>query len=152
MFEYSFPTHLKHQPVAGVDGYEAVDGKYATDSDAKGITIGFSQWNHSDLSLKVWRRDDEKWSRQSEELPLHRAIDLTSLLVSVLGEGLTEDTMKYPEGIAKRVVVDSDDNIEKRALKRAREDFLAKLEVEKKALQPRLLALKEQLDAYLASN
>lgn len=33
-----------------------------------------------DLSAKVWRYTGEKWSRQSEELPIHRVFDLASLL------------------------------------------------------------------------
>ena len=32
-----------------------------------------------DISAKVWRYTGEKWSRQSEELPLHRVIDLAIL-------------------------------------------------------------------------
>ena len=34
-----------------------------------------------DISAKVWRYTGEKWSRQSEELPLHRVIDLAILIV-----------------------------------------------------------------------
>ena len=30
-----------------------------------------------DISAKIWRYTGEKWSRQSEEIPLHRAIDLS---------------------------------------------------------------------------
>ncbi|MBJ3523953.1 hypothetical protein JGC27_25195, partial [Salmonella enterica subsp. enterica serovar Rissen] len=40
-------------------------------------------WNtpgYTELSAKVWRNTGEKWSRQSEELPLHRAIDLATLI------------------------------------------------------------------------
>jgi hypothetical protein len=32
------------------------------------------------LSAKVWRHTGERWSRQSEELPLHRALDLAILI------------------------------------------------------------------------
>jgi hypothetical protein len=32
------------------------------------------------FSAKVWRYTGEKWSRQSEELPLHRIIDLAILI------------------------------------------------------------------------
>jgi len=36
----------------------------------------------SDISAKVWRINNEnKISRQSEELPLHRVIDLTTFIV-----------------------------------------------------------------------
>ena len=33
-----------------------------------------------DISAKVWRYTGEKWSRQSEELPLHRVLDLAILV------------------------------------------------------------------------
>ncbi|MFA7651772.1 MAG: DUF6530 family protein, partial [Synergistaceae bacterium] len=32
-----------------------------------------------DVSAKVWRYTGEKWSRQSEELPMHRVLDLAIL-------------------------------------------------------------------------
>jgi hypothetical protein len=33
-----------------------------------------------EISAKVWRHTGGKWSRQSEELPLHRALDLALLI------------------------------------------------------------------------
>lgn len=42
-----------------------------------------AQWNDRgkvDISAKVWRYTGEKWSRQSEELPLHRVLDLAILV------------------------------------------------------------------------
>jgi hypothetical protein len=77
------PVTLKHKPVVVVDNYEQVDGRYAYDSDAKGLSLGLAQWNDRgklEISAKVWRFTGEKWSRQSEELPLHRALDLAILI------------------------------------------------------------------------
>lgn len=77
------PTTLKHKPVVVSENYENVDGRYAYDSDAKGLSLGLAQWNDRgkvDISAKVWRYTGEKWSRQSEELPLHRVIDLAILI------------------------------------------------------------------------
>lgn len=77
------PTTLKHKPVIVSQDYENIDGRYAYDSDAKGLSLGLAQWNDRgkvDISAKVWRYTGEKWSRQSEELPLHRAIDLAILI------------------------------------------------------------------------
>lgn len=76
------PTTLKHKPVIVSENYENVDGRYAYDSDAKGLSLGLAQWNDRgkvDISAKVWRHTGEKWSRQSEELPLHRVLDLAIL-------------------------------------------------------------------------
>lgn len=77
------PTTLKHKPVIVSENYENVDGRYAYNTDAKGLSLGLAQWNDRgkvDISAKVWRHTGEKWSRQSEELPLHRVLDLAILV------------------------------------------------------------------------
>jgi hypothetical protein len=33
-----------------------------------------------DISAKIWRHTGGKWSRQSEEMPLHRVLDLAVLI------------------------------------------------------------------------
>lgn len=77
------PTTLRHKPVVVVDDYEKVDGRYAYNTDAKGLSLGLAQWNDRgkiDISDKVWRHTGGKWSRQSEELPMHRVLDLAILI------------------------------------------------------------------------
>ncbi|RJX41744.1 hypothetical protein D3P09_07295 [Paenibacillus pinisoli] len=81
------PTTLKHKPVVVSENYEQVDGRMAGNTDAKGLSLGLAQWNDRgkvDISAKVWRYTGEKWSRQSEELPLHRVLDLSVLICSSL--------------------------------------------------------------------
>jgi hypothetical protein len=76
------PTTLKHKPVIVSENYENIDGRKAYDTDAKGLSMGLAQWNDRgkvDISAKVWRYTGEKWSRQSEELPVHRVLDLAIL-------------------------------------------------------------------------
>ena len=78
----NIPTNLKHKPVIVAEDYEHIDGRTAYGSDAKGLSLGLAQWNDRgkvDISAKVWRYTGEKWSRQSEELPLHRVLDLAIL-------------------------------------------------------------------------
>jgi len=73
------PTTLKHKPVIVAEDYEKIDGRYAYETDAQGLSLGLAQWNDRgrvDISAKVWRHTGDKWSRQSEELPLHRVLDL----------------------------------------------------------------------------
>lgn len=77
------PITLKHKPVFVSEEYDKVDGRTAYNSDAKGLSLGLAQWNDRgqvDISAKVWRYTGEKWSRQSEELPLHRVLDLAILV------------------------------------------------------------------------
>ena len=77
------PTTLKHKPVIVSEDYENIDGRSAYASDSKGLSLGLAQWNDRgrvDISAKVWRYTGEKWSRQSEELPLHRVVDMAILI------------------------------------------------------------------------
>jgi len=77
------PTTLKHKPVIVSENYENIDGRNAYNSEAKGLSLGLAQWNDRgkvDISAKVWRHTGGKWSRQSEELPLHRVLDLAILV------------------------------------------------------------------------
>lgn len=78
----NIPTTLKHKPVIVSENYDKIDGR-VKNSDAKGLSLGLAQWNDRgkvDISAKIWRYTGEKWSRQSEEMPLHRAIDLAILI------------------------------------------------------------------------
>jgi hypothetical protein len=77
------PTTLKHKPVIVAEGYGSIDGRYAYKTDVQGLSLGLAQWNDRgklDISAKVWRYTGEKWSRQSEEMPLHRVLDLAIFL------------------------------------------------------------------------
>lgn len=77
------PTHLKHKAVFVAEDYDRLDGQYAKNTDTQGLSLGLAQWNEKgkvDISAKVWRHTGEKWSRQSEEMPLHRVLDLALLI------------------------------------------------------------------------
>lgn len=90
------PTTLKHKPVIVAQNYDKVDGRIAH-SDAKGLSLGLAQWNDRgkvDISAKIWRYTGEKWSRQSEEMPLHRVIDLAILICR--SKKYFQDAYRYP--------------------------------------------------------
>ena len=92
------PVTLKHKPVISCENYENIDGHNAYDSDTKGLSLGLAQWNDRgkiDISAKVWRYTGEKWSRQSEELPLHRVLDLAILIVRT--EAHFREAYRYPK-------------------------------------------------------
>ena len=92
------PTTLKHKPVIVAENYENIDGRYQYDSDAKGLSLGLAQWNDRgrvDISAKVWRYTGEKWSRQSEELPIHRGLDMAILVCRARAYFM--DAYRYPK-------------------------------------------------------
>jgi hypothetical protein len=78
------PHHLGHKPLVAMK-YADFDGPDPVGTDAMYLSIGHAQWDEKDaISAKVWRHPDSRWSRQSEELPLHRPIDLTILIAAAL--------------------------------------------------------------------
>ena len=94
------PTQLKHKPVIAAEDYSRIDGRAAYETDAQGLSLGLAQWNDRgqvDISAKVWRHTGEKWSRQSEELPLHRVLDLAILTCRSLLY-FREEAYRHPEG------------------------------------------------------
>ncbi|MDD2454450.1 MAG: hypothetical protein EOM17_02175 [Synergistales bacterium] len=94
----NIPTTLKHKPVITVENYENVDGRQAYSSEAKGLSLGLAQWNDRgkvEISAKVWRYTGEKWSRQSEELPLHRVLDLAILVCK--GKQHFQEAYRHPK-------------------------------------------------------
>lgn len=94
----NIPTTLKHKPVIVAEDYARIDGRSAYSTDAKGLSLGLAQWNDRgqvDISAKVWRYTGEKWSRQSEELPLHRVLDL-AILTCRAKLYLQEEAYRHP--------------------------------------------------------
>ncbi|EUB84904.1 MULTISPECIES: DUF6530 family protein [Pseudomonas] len=81
-FSPPLPLHLDHKPVYAMP-YKTFDGMYRKNTDVRYLSVGFSQWDSDELSLKIMRYKD-KWSRQSEELPLHRVIDSSIFLAKAL--------------------------------------------------------------------
>lgn len=92
------PVNLKHKPVIISENYENIDGRKAYNTDAKGLSLGLAQWNDRgklDISAKVWRHTGEKWSRQSEELPIHRILDLAILICKA--KSYSGEAYKFPK-------------------------------------------------------
>ena len=82
------PTNLKHKPVVCAENYDRIDGLRANASDVKGLSLGLAQWNDRgrvDVSAKIWRHSGERWSRQSEEMPMHRVLDLAIMIAKTYG-------------------------------------------------------------------
>lgn len=79
----NLPLDLEHKPLYAMP-YQRFDGIYKTKTDARYLSVGLAQWGHDDISLKIMRFTGDKWSRQAEELPLHRVFDSAIFLAKVL--------------------------------------------------------------------
>lgn len=79
------PQHLDHKPVFALP-YEAFDGPYAGKgkTDVQFISVGIAQYDPDESSVKTMRYTGAKWTRQAEELPLHRPIDMTIFLAKAV--------------------------------------------------------------------
>lgn len=84
--ETKVPTNLKHTPIYAINNYDAVDGNYKNNTDVVGLSIGKAQWKSDEFipSVKVWRKPNNRWSRQSEETTITRALDMAMLVINVL--------------------------------------------------------------------
>ena len=84
----ALPQHLTHKPIVETTNYQVKDKAfYKYDTDAVNLSIGFATFNKTtkEISAKVWRQNkNSKFNRQSEELPLHRALDLAILVIDNL--------------------------------------------------------------------
>lgn len=84
--ERTVPDYLKHKPIYAINNYHRIDGHYKNDTDVYGISVGKAQWDDTKFipSVKVFRKKNNRWSRQSEETTLTRAIDMAMLVIKTL--------------------------------------------------------------------
>ncbi len=57
------------------------------------MSIGEAQYDEDEISVKVFRHIGQKWSRQSEEMPLHRVLDLTILIIAAMSKNPNSDLL-----------------------------------------------------------
>ena len=134
--DFTPPTWLKHQPIFMLpyapfdapDPNKNADGNAAA-TDAKYLSIGLAQWNEKggphDLSAKVWRYplDTKKWSRQSEELPLHRLADLCTLLVKTFFQKHSTSAVAPTAVVPAGTFEGQHENLELRRMAEVPDDF-----------------------------
>ena len=97
------PTNLKHKPVIVVEDYDKVDGRNALNTDAKGFhwallsgMIVKSRYLRQGMAT-YWR----KWSRQSEELPITRILDLA--ILAAQGSLYFQDAYRYENFMIQKI-------------------------------------------------
>ena len=130
------PNNPNHKPIIVVRDYDQIDGMYKG-CDAKTLSIGLAQYDDSDISLKVFRHSATRWSPQSEELPIHRVLDLSILLLRTLAP---EQDFLLQTPISTRMVDLSSANQNK-------EDILRHCRNDRSNLIPRIEELKYLLNA-----
>ena len=134
--EYKSPKHLSHKPIISVNNYNKIDAQYRTGTDVRALSIGNAQYDLKEISLKVWRHSNKRWSRQSEELPIHRNIDLSILFVG----SLLTDIRSGVSTTILREEIDERDKVQE--IKDYYDDH-------ESLLKPRLKELRDKLNDFL---
>lgn len=96
------PRGLKHRPVVLLD-YAPHDGFYPADeTDCRFLSLGWAQYDPRQLSVKTLRHTGDRWSRQSEELPLHRCLDAAALIAETVAQTPGSDAVALPPDFLER--------------------------------------------------
>lgn len=80
------PTWLQHKPVIACDYQELNKALGQPDyDDPRFLSVGHSQWNADDASVKIFRVGGSgRWSRQSEEVPVQRLPWMMAMLLAAI--------------------------------------------------------------------
>lgn len=141
----SVPENLTHKPIYAINGYATVDGCYKNDTDAVGISVGKAQWDKKNVipSVKVWRYKS-KWSRQSEETTLTRALDMAMLVIKVLDKHYHRKDFETVNSIYGTLKVD-----EMECDPSVKAEFGAFLDANKEDIDAHIHILRAALNSYL---
>ena len=103
------PKYLKHKPILCIKDYSSVDGDYKDNTDVEGMTIGKAQWLDDEKfvpSIKIWRHTGKRWSRQSEETTLTRALDMATFIVKTIDDRVNNKKENKLSICGKKFLVD----------------------------------------------
>lgn len=89
------PTWLRHKPVIACDYQEINDALGHPDyDDPRFLSVGHSQWNAGEASVKMFRVGDSgRWSRQSEEVPVQRLPWMMAMLLAAIHQTQNPDSV-----------------------------------------------------------
>ena len=99
------PKNRSHTPIVSVNDYDKIDAQYIPNTDARALSIGQSTWDRKDISLKIWRHNGKQWKGNSEEMPIHRCLDLAILFLASIKK---DKNLPYPT-CSLQLMVDRDD-------------------------------------------
>ena len=113
------PRSLRHRPVVLLP-YAEHDGFYDA-TDCQYISIGWAQYDPRQVSVKTLRHTGSRWSRQSEELPLHRCLDAALLIATTVAQVKGENCIELEAGTLERqeqgvqLPIETNDGLERSA-------------------------------------
>lgn len=107
------PRGLQHTPIVCISNYDQIDGRYrGPNDDVKFLSIGLAQWDETSktqpVSCKVLRHTGERWSPQSEEVPIHRCIDMCAFVAEAFSAIMSEDNNSVVKNLSGDKFEDED--------------------------------------------
>ena len=77
-------------------------------SDAKFISVGRAQYNNDELSVKMFRWSGNRWSRQSEEVPIQRLPFMMAMMLNAIYRVQHKNQKKFKSDFNERLVMPED--------------------------------------------
>lgn len=102
-FTKGIPTGLNHKPIIACSLPEVAVGDDKS-SDAKYISVGRAQYNNNSASVKVFRHTGKRWSRQSEEVPIHRISYMMQIFLAAIIRTQTETANSFQSDANEEIV------------------------------------------------
>lgn len=99
------PTWLSHKPIIA-SKYENINPDDS--DDAKFLSIGRAQYNTNNVSVKIFRHSGQRWSRQSEEVPIQRIGYLLEILVVAILHCQKDDSANIQSELMEEIISPQD--------------------------------------------
>ena len=103
------PTWLHHRPILACDYQELnktiVDRDY---DDARFISVGRAQYGNDELSVKMFRWSGNRWSRQSEEVPVQRLPFMMAMMLNAIYRVQHKSQKRFKSDFDERLVMPED--------------------------------------------
>lgn len=99
------PTWLSHKPIIA-SKYENINPDDS--DDAKFLSIGRAQYNTNGVSVKIFRHSGQRWSRQSEEVPIQRIGYLLEMLIVAILHCQKDDSADIQSELMEEIISPQD--------------------------------------------
>ena len=99
------PTWLSHKPIIA-SKYENINPDDS--DDAKFLSIGRAQYNMNGVSVKIFRHSGQRWSRQSEEVPIQRIGYLLEMLIVAILHCQKDDSADIQSELMEEIISPQD--------------------------------------------
>lgn len=103
------PTWLSHTPILACDYQELNRTVLKKDyEDPRFISVGRAQYDSNNLSVKIFRHSGNRWSRQSEEVPVQRLPFMMAMMLNAIYRVQHKNQKRYKSDLDECLVKPED--------------------------------------------